>query len=75
MTDLNLENLDRRLIERMLRLGSIDEKAYEKYLRGAADVTENATAMVTVMEDDDDENSSDDVAADVAVAPTALAQG
>lgn len=66
MADIDLSKLDKRTVERYLRTGVIDEKTYDKFLKGLPDVTEKGVSVETQMFDDDldegDEDESDDEA-------------
>lgn len=62
--------LDKRTAERYLRSGHLDEKAYERHLKGLPDVAEKAVPIETLMLDDvedfDDEEDEDDMDEDEA---------
>mgnify|MGYP001617848616 FL=1 len=67
MSDIDLQNLDKRIIERMLRLGSLDDKSCEKFVKGLPDAAEKcevATAAAGEL-DDDFENETDDEPGDL----------
>ncbi len=59
--------LDKRIAERYLRSGQLDEKAFERHIKGLPDVAEKAVPIETAMdgedfdtdEDLDDEESED----------------
>jgi hypothetical protein len=59
--------LDRRTAERYLRSGQLDEKAYERHLKGLPDVAEKGASVETSMLDDEDmdDDIDDDEADDV----------
>ena len=47
------KHLDKRTAERYLRSGQLDEKAYERHIKGLPDVAEKAAPVETAMDDDD----------------------
>ena len=62
---LDPKHLDKRTAERYLRSGQLDEKAYERHLKGLPDVAEKSVPVETLMLDDiddleDDEDDMDD---------------
>ena len=66
---LDPKHIDKRTYERYLRSGQLDEKAYEKHVKGLPDVAEKAAPIETAMLDEDfddelDEDDSDDEEAD-----------
>lgn len=48
------KHLDKRTAERYLRGGQLDEKAYERHLKGLPDVADKAVPVETTMLDDAD---------------------
>lgn len=54
------KHLDKRTAERYLRSGQLDEKAYEKHLKGLPDLAEKATTVETTMADTDDFDDYDE---------------
>ena len=56
--------LDKRTAERHLRTGRLDEKVWEKHLKGLPDLAEKAVSVEATMADvddiDDDEEDEDD---------------
>jgi hypothetical protein len=50
-----LKNVDRRTLERQLRHGTIDDKAYERYLKSLPDVAEKMATVETQMTDTDED--------------------
>jgi hypothetical protein len=58
--------LDKRTADRYLRSGQLDDKAYERHLKGLPDVADKAVPVETLMLDDvsddleDDEEEEDD---------------
>jgi hypothetical protein len=54
--------LDKRTADRYLRSGHLDEKAYERHIKGLPDVAEKAVPIETLMLDDVDdfEDEEDD---------------
>ena len=61
---LDPKHIDKRTAERYLRSGQIDEKTYERYVKGLPDVAEKAQPVETSMQDEvfDDEDMDDDEA-------------
>jgi len=55
--------LDKRTAERYLRSGHLDEKAYERHVKGLPDVADKAVPVETLMLDhvDDLEDDEDDI--------------
>lgn len=47
------KHLDKRTAERYMRSGLLDEKAYERHIKGLPDVAEKATTVETAMEGED----------------------
>lgn len=60
MADVDLSKLDKRTVERYLRTGVIDEKTYEKFLKGLPDVGEKSVVVDTNMFDEDAEDDDTD---------------
>lgn len=55
------KHTDKRTVERYIRLGVVDEKEYDKYLKSLPDLAENALPVEVVMGDDlDDEEVQDE---------------
>ncbi|MFL5350289.1 MAG: hypothetical protein ACJ8AT_36400 [Hyalangium sp.] len=54
------KHLDKRTAERYLRGGQLDEKAYERHIKGLPDVADKATTVETAMEADEDYESDED---------------
>ena len=52
--------LDKRTAERYLRSGHLDEKAYERHIKGLPDVAEKAVPIETLMLDDVDDFEDED---------------
>ena len=59
MSELDPRHLDKRTAERYMRLGLLDEKAWEKHLKSLPDVADKATVVDTTPEMMDDD--SDDI--------------
>lgn len=57
---LDPKHLDKRTAERYLRSGQLDEKAYERHIKGLPDVADKATPVETAMEADEDFASDED---------------
>jgi hypothetical protein len=62
--------LDKRTAERYLRSGQLDDKAYERHLKGLPDVADKAATVETAIDaidddtDDDYEDEAEDETAD-----------
>ena len=61
---LDPKHLDKRTAERYLRSGQLEEKAYERHLKGLPDVAEKSVPVETAMDgedfDSDEEEEFDD---------------
>ena len=60
---LDPKHLDKRTAERYLRNGQLDEKAYERHLKGLPDVADKAVTIETAMDSDifdEDEDEDED---------------
>jgi hypothetical protein len=61
---LDPKHLDKRTAERYLRSGHLDEKAYERHIKGLPDVAEKSVPVETAMDgedfDSDEEEDLDD---------------
>jgi hypothetical protein len=58
---LDPKNVDKRIAERHIRAGKLDEKAWDKYLKSLPDAGEKAAPVESTMaEDFDDEDDDDD---------------
>jgi hypothetical protein len=57
---LDPKHIDKRTAERYLRTGQIDEKTYERYVKGLPDVAEKAAPVETAMLDEDFDDDIDD---------------
>jgi hypothetical protein len=55
--------LDKRTAERYLRNGQLDDKAYERHIKGLPDVADKAAPVETAMdaEDFDEDEDEDDI--------------
>lgn len=53
--------LDKRTAERYLRNGQLDEKAYERHLKGLPDVADKAATVETAMDDEGFDSDEDDI--------------
>jgi hypothetical protein len=51
-TDLDPRYLDKRTVARYIGQGLVDEKLFEKHVKGLPDIAEKATRVETVSEDD-----------------------
>lgn len=47
---IDLRHLDRRVVERYLKAGKLDEKEYQKYLKTLPDLAESASKVDTEFE-------------------------
>ena len=45
--EIPIQYLDRRVVERYLKKGLLDEKDYQRYLKGLEDLTEKAGSVET----------------------------
>jgi hypothetical protein len=65
MADIENKLVDRRVAQRYLRKGKLDEKDYEKHLKGLPDLADQAVPIEASIEgedfDDDDLDDEDDV--------------
>jgi hypothetical protein len=57
---LDPKHIDKRTAERYLRTGQIDEKTYERYVKGLPDVAEKAAPVETAMLDEDFDDDIDE---------------
>jgi len=57
---LDPKHLDKRTAERYLRSGQLDEKAYERHIKGLPDVAEKSVPVETAMDGDDFDTDEDD---------------
>lgn len=57
---LDPKHLDKRTADRYLRSGQLDEKAFERHIKGLPDVAEKAVPVETAMEADVDEDYDED---------------
>ena len=53
------KNADKRTAARYILMGLLDEKAYDKFLKGLPDTTEKSAPIETVMEDFDEEDEDE----------------
>ena len=51
--------LDKRTAERYLRSGQLDDKAYERHLKGLPDVADKAATVETAIDDVDNDMDDD----------------
>ena len=56
---LDPKHLDKRTIARYVRYGHVDEKAYEKHMKGLPDLAERTAPVETKMDEDGDDDESD----------------
>jgi hypothetical protein len=49
-TDIDLTQLDRRLVERLVKKGQLSDKEWDKYLKTLPDLADQAEAMETRFE-------------------------
>jgi len=59
MSDPEIRLLDKRTAERYLRMGLLDEKAWEKHLKSLADAAEKAAPVESSLSETDDDESED----------------
>ena len=57
---LDPKHLDKRTAERYLRSGQLDEKAYERHIKGLPDVAEKSVPVETAMDGEDFDDDEDD---------------
>jgi hypothetical protein len=57
---LDPKHHDKRTIERHIRNGAVDEKLWEKHLKGLPDVAEKAAPVEAVLAPTDDEDEDED---------------
>jgi hypothetical protein len=59
---LDPKNADKRTAARYIQMGLLDEKGYDKHVKGLPDVAEKSAPIDTVMEDfeEDDEDELED---------------
>jgi hypothetical protein len=57
---LDPKHLDKRTAERYLRSGQLDEKSYERHIKGLPDVADKAVPVETAMDGDDFDTDEDD---------------
>lgn len=60
MDPIDPKNVDKRTWERYVKMGLLDEKAYEKFNKGLPDVAEKSSSVDTVMMDDADLDDEDE---------------
>ncbi|MBX7100884.1 MAG: hypothetical protein K1X89_24430 [Myxococcaceae bacterium] len=62
MSELDLSKVDRRIVERLIRSGQVDEKAWEKHLKSLSDSADRAVPVESALdnEDIDDEDDAED---------------
>lgn len=58
MAEIDLNTADKRTVERYIRMGLIDEKAWEKHLKALPDAAEKAQPIEsTLVEDEGDDET------------------
>lgn len=60
MSDIDLRYSDKRTVERYIRLGLVDEKAWEKHLKSLPDAAEKAQPVEAVLSEDEDYEDEDE---------------
>lgn len=60
MAEIELRIQDKRTVERFIRNGIVEEKAWEKHLKSLPDVMEKGTPVVSVLELMDEDLEKDD---------------
>ncbi len=61
MAEIDLRYSDKRTIDRYIRLGLVDEKAWERYLKSLDDVAAKAAPVdSTLLDEDEDEDEGED---------------
>ena len=56
---LDPKHLDKRTAERYLRSGLLEEKAYERHIKGLPDVADKAAPIETAIDAEDFDNDED----------------
>ena len=56
MAEIDLNTLDKRTADRYVRMGLVDEKAWEKHLKGLPDLTDKCVKVESTPDDDDIED-------------------
>jgi hypothetical protein len=56
---LDPKHLDKRTAERYLRSGHLDEKAYERHIKGLPDVAEKSVPVETAMDGEEFDDADD----------------
>jgi hypothetical protein len=57
---LDPKHLDKRTAERYLRSGQLEEKSYERHIKGLPDVADKSVPVETAMDGDDFDTDEDD---------------
>jgi len=57
---LDPKHLDKRTAERYLRSGQLDEKSYERHIKGLPDVADKSVPVETAMDGDDFDTDEDE---------------
>lgn len=60
MSEIDPRYQDKRTAERYLRQGVLDEKAWEKHLKGLPDVSDKAAPVEALLDNDDDFDDEDE---------------
>lgn len=60
MAEIDLRYADKRTIDRYIRLGLVDEKAWERHLKSLDDVAPKAAPVDSTLLEDDDEDEGED---------------
>jgi len=61
VAEIDLNKADKRTVERYIRMGLIDEKAWEKHLKSLPDAAEKAQSIEsTLVEGEDDDEGDED---------------
>ncbi|KFE72271.1 hypothetical protein [Hyalangium minutum] len=58
---LDPKHLDKRTAERYLRSGQLDEKSYERHIKGLPDVAEKSVPVETAMDGEDFDDEEEDL--------------
>ena len=70
---VDIKFLDKRTADRYMRTGLLDEKDWDKHLKGLPDLTEKAVAVESTMFEDEEADMEDDAVEEAAEAPAPVA--
>jgi len=58
--DIDRKLVDKRVVDRYLKKGSLDEKDYEKHLKSLPDLADQAVPIDSYLDDDDFEDEEEE---------------